>query len=138
MAHINVTLTDEDRAGGGGDDIHPSGKLRVRVHSYEVKSKTDGSGSKYISWRLDPSAEDAPLKRPVWLNTSLKSGSLFGLLAFLDAIQVPYDKEMSDGKVLNVSFDPDNCVGAEFIPTLEATEYAGKPKNEVKLPYAKV
>lgn len=137
MAHINVHLADADRDTGGGDELHPEGPLRLKVHSYEVKDKTDGT-SKYISWRLDPSADGAPLRRPVWLNTSLKSGSLKGLIWFLDAIQIPYDKEQANGVVTSIGFDPDNCVGAEFMPNIGLSEYNGKQKNEVKLPYAKV
>jgi len=137
MAHINVQLTDADRETGGGDEVHPEGPLRLKVHSYEIKTKNDGSG-KYVSWRLDPSGDTVTLKRPVWLNTSLKSGSLKGLIWFLDAIQVPYEKAQVAGVVTEIQFDPDNCAGAEFIATIGVREYAGKPQNEVKLPYTKV
>lgn len=134
MAHINVNLDADNDIPQSGDEIHPDGPMRVRVHSYEIKTKNDNSGQ-YISWRVDPSQEGVTLKRPIFFNTSLGKGKLKGTIALLSALQVPY--EINADKTL-LSFDPDEAIGQEFIGNLGNETYDGKAKNTMNFPYQKV
>lgn len=133
MARINVKLTDEDLEGGGGGEPHPEGPMRMKVHSYQIKNKNDGSGQ-YISWRLNPDQEGVTSKKPVWLNTSIAAGKFKGTKAFLDACQAPYEIDANK----NIDFDPDDVVGSSLIVNLGIEEYNQVPKNTVNFPYQKV
>lgn len=126
MARINVNLKEVEIPSG---KPHPDGPLHVRVKKATVKDAKSEGGFPYVNYQLEPVGTDN--KSHVWLKCSTHPDALWNTKLFLDALGVAYDP-------IDGSYDTDDTLGKECKVTASASEFNGKPTNEIKPPYYKV
>lgn len=127
MARIDVNLNEVEIPSG---EAHPDGLLHINVKKVETRksNKEGSSGYPYLNLQLNPVGTEN--KRPVFLRLSMNPDALWNMKLFLEAIGLTTE---SDG-----SFDTDDLLGKECKVSCTATEYNGKPSNEIGPPYYKV